>query len=92
MQLIVTRVRRAFTCSGVLNSATPSEIASKPVSEEPPLANARNKIKIAAAVNSPCSCPNSIAPGKSVSRTGSVPVESLHSPVPKTINMQPTKK
>ena len=92
MQLMVTSVRRAFTCSGALNSPTPSEIASNPVSDDPPLAKARNKIKIAAAVKSPCSCPNSIAPGKSVSRTGRVPVESLHKPVPKTINMQPTKK
>ena len=73
MQLIITSVRLAFTCSGALNSATPSDIASKPVSEDPPLANARSRIKIAAAVKSPCSCPTSTAPGKSVARTGRVP-------------------
>ena len=54
----MTSVRLAFTCSGALNNATPSEIASNPVSDDPPLAKARNKIKIAAAVKSPCSCPN----------------------------------
>ena len=53
MVLIITKVLRAFTCSGDLNSETPSEIASRPVSEDPPFANARNKIKIAAKVNRP---------------------------------------
>ena len=60
---MITKVRRAFTCSGVLNNATPSEIASNPVSEEPPFANARSKINIAAKVNKPCDCPSSTAPG-----------------------------
>ena len=51
--LMITKVRRAFTCSGVLNSATPSEIASNPVKDDPPFANARSKIKIAAKLNKP---------------------------------------
>ena len=92
MQLIITKVRFAFTCSGVLKSATPSDIASRPVSEDPPFAKARSKIKIAAAVKSPCSCPTSTAPGRSVARTGSVPLKSRQKPIPKTINIQPTKK
>ncbi len=50
MQLMVTSVRLAFTCSGALKRATPSEMASRPVSEDPPFAKARSKIKIAAAV------------------------------------------
>ena len=62
MVLIITKVLRAFTCSGDLNNETPSEIASRPVSEEPPFANARNKIKIAAKVNSPCDSPIGTAP------------------------------
>ena len=88
----MTRVLFAFTCSGSRKSATPSEIASRPVSEDPPLANARSKIKIAANVNKPCGSPTSMAPGKSVASTGSVPCESLQRPIPKTINMLPTKK
>ena len=63
MVLIITKVLRAFTCSGVLNNETPSEIASKPVKEDPPFAKARNKIKIAAKVNSPWDSPISTAPG-----------------------------
>ena len=50
---MITKVRRAFTCSGVLNNATPSEIASNPVKDDPPFANARSKIKIAAKLNKP---------------------------------------
>jgi hypothetical protein len=38
MQLITTRVLRAFSPRGVLKVLTPLEIASSPVSEDPPLA------------------------------------------------------
>ena len=72
--LITYKVRRAFICSGVLKSATPSEIASSPVKDEPPFANARSKIKMAAKVSRPWLSPTSTAPGKSVGRTSSVPV------------------
>ena len=89
---MITRVRLAFWSSGALKSATPSEIASSPVSDEPPFANARSRINIAAAVSSPCSCPSSIAPGKSVSKTGSVPFMSRQIPIVKTMNIEPTKK
>ena len=61
--LMITKVLRAFICSGVLNNATPSEIASNPVSDEPPFANARSKIKIAAKLNKPWAWPISTAPG-----------------------------
>jgi hypothetical protein len=53
--LIITRVLLAFTCSGDLNKETPSEIASRPVNDDPPFANARSNIKMAAKVNKPCS-------------------------------------
>ena len=60
---MITRVRRALTCSGSLNNDTPSEIASSPVKDEPPFANARSKINIAAKLNNPCAWPTSTAPG-----------------------------
>ena len=55
-------VRLAFFASGTWNSATPSEIASSPVSDEPPFAKALSKINIAAALIRPCSVPILIAP------------------------------
>ena len=70
---MITRVRFAFTCSGALKRATPSEIASSPVRDDPPFAKARSRIKIAANVSRPCGSPNSTAPGKLVSSTGKVP-------------------
>ena len=90
--LMMTNVRFALTCSGVLKSATPSEIASSPVSEDPPFAKARRRIKTAAKVSSPCSSPSGIAPGRSVSRSGRVSFARRHRPIPKTMNIQPTKK
>ncbi len=36
---MTTRVRRALRPSGGLNALTPLEIASRPVSDDPPLAN-----------------------------------------------------
>ncbi|MEP6648754.1 MAG: hypothetical protein ABJA74_02420 [Lapillicoccus sp.] len=36
---MTTRVRRALRPCGVLNVLTPLEIASRPVSDEPPFAN-----------------------------------------------------
>ena len=53
--LIITRVLLAFMCSGDLNKETPSEIASSPVKEDPPFANALSNIKIAAKVHKHCS-------------------------------------
>jgi len=43
MTLMIVRVLRAFTPSGRLNALTPLEIASSPVSDEPPLANALSR-------------------------------------------------
>ena len=63
IKLIITRVRFALTDSGVLKSPTPSAIASRPVRDDPPFANARSKINMAAAESRPCSVPISIAPG-----------------------------
>ena len=76
MQLITMSVRRAFTCSGVLKSMTPSEIASSPVNDEPPLAKARSNVKIAAKVSKPCSDPIGTAPSTLVLNCGKVPVMS----------------
>ena len=55
--LIISSVFFAFTPSGTLNRATPSEIASRPVSDEPPLANARIKINMAAKLSKPFAWP-----------------------------------
>ena len=57
--LMIDSVRRAFTPSGRLNALTPFEIASSPVSDEPPLANALSSTKIAAPVKI-ASCLSSI--------------------------------
>ena len=44
---MIDRVRRAFDPDGFLNALTPFEIASRPVSDEPPLAKALSRTKIA---------------------------------------------
>ena len=90
--LIITKVLLAFICSGALNKATPSDIASNPVKEEPPFANALSNIKIAASVSKPCSWPISTAPGWLTSKTGSVPVIWRKIPMEKTIAIEPTNK
>ncbi|CAB4767885.1 unannotated protein [freshwater metagenome] len=90
--LIITKVLLAFTCSGSLNNATPSEIASNPVKDEPPFANALSNINIAAKVNRPCSWPISTAPGWFTSRTGRDPVIWRYIPIEKTIAIDPTKR
>ena len=59
---MITSVFRAFTPSGARNSETPSDIASRPVREEPPFAKARNKMKIAAKFRSPFAWPIATAP------------------------------
>ena len=45
--------RRALMPSGGRNAPTASETASMPVSEAPPLANARSRVKIMTPVSSP---------------------------------------
>ena len=50
---MMTSVLRALTPSGSRKSETPSEIASSPVKEEPPLAKARSKINTAAKLSKP---------------------------------------
>ena len=72
---MITSVRFALSASGALNRATPSEIASSPVSDDPPFAKARSRINIAAPVSNPLGWPTSTAPGKSVSSIGRVPVK-----------------
>ena len=90
--LMITSVRRAFTCSGALKSATPSEIASRPVKDDPPFAKARSKINMAANVSNPLGSPIGTAPGKFVSSIGSVPLKWRYKPIAKTINIEPTNK
>ena len=41
--LMIDRVRRALRPAGGLNALTPLEIASRPVRDDPPLANARSR-------------------------------------------------
>ncbi len=48
-----TSTRRALIPSGGLNAPTASETASMPVSDAPPLANARSNVKIIAKVIRP---------------------------------------
>ena len=66
MALIAIKVFLALTPSGARKSETPSEIASRPVSEEPPFAKARSKINIAAKLSKPLAWPISTAPLKVV--------------------------
>ncbi|CAB4845681.1 unannotated protein [freshwater metagenome] len=92
IELIMTKVRRAFTSSGTLKSATPSEIASSPVREDPPFAKARNKMKIALKVRSPCASPIATAPSVFVARTGKSPLNARTSPVINTTAIAAMKK
>jgi hypothetical protein len=48
-----TSTRRAFSPSGGRNALTAFDTASMPVSEEPPLANERSRVKISTMVVSP---------------------------------------
>ena len=90
--LIITSVFLALADSGDLNKPTPSAIASRPVKDDPPLANALSKIKTAAAESSPCSLPISIAPGERGSSSGNPVVSSRKIPIPNTTNIEPTNK
>ena len=56
IELMVTKVIRAFLLSGLRNEATPLEMASRPVSDEPPLANARRSDTKARPIRSPEPC------------------------------------
>ena len=49
----ITRIWRALRPSGGRSALTALETASIPVSEEPPLANARTRMKMAAKVSRP---------------------------------------
>ena len=89
---MITKVRRALTPSGVLKSETPSEMASRPVNEDPPFAKARSKINIAATVKSPCEWPIGITPSTFVSNFGSVPLIERKIPIPNTTARDPAKK
>ena len=52
-ELMTTRVWRAWTDAGRRKLPTPLEIASSPVSDEPPLANARRRVMKARPINKP---------------------------------------
>ena len=51
--LMITSVRRAFCASGRWKLLTPFEIASSPVSDEPPLANERSREMKARPISQP---------------------------------------
>ena len=53
MHAIMVRTRRAFMPSGFRNTLMVLETASIPVSDVPPLANARNTISTVAPIISP---------------------------------------
>ena len=73
--LINIKVFLALLCSGSLNKATESEIASSPVKAALPLAKAFKINKIAARLNKPCGSPKGKSPGESVGYSGRVPVK-----------------
>ena len=50
---MITSVIRALRASGGRKLATPLEIASSPVSDEPPFANARRRVTKPSPINSP---------------------------------------
>ena len=52
----------ALRPSGDLKRETPLDIASKPVREDPPFANARSKMKTEATVSKPEWCPSDMVP------------------------------
>ena len=62
MHAITVRTRRALTPSGLRNELTVFEIASTPVSEAPPLANARSSTSTVAPITRPSPCPTGTAP------------------------------
>ncbi len=53
MQAIAVSTRRALTLCGLRKTLTVLEMASTPVSDEPPLANARSTTKIVAPITRP---------------------------------------
>jgi len=65
---MISIARLAFAPSGERNVATPLLIASRPVSEEPPLANARSSTSTVAPMTNPSPCPM-FTPGRWVGST-----------------------
>ena len=53
MQAIAVRTRRALMLCGLRKTLTVLEMASTPVSDEPPLANARSITRIVAPITRP---------------------------------------
>ena len=87
MALISIKVFRALLCSGSLNKATESEIASSPVKDALPLANAFKIKRIAAKLNNPCGSPSGSKPSLSVGYVGRLPVKFRYKPKRKTVNI-----
>ena len=66
--------RRALSPCGFRKRSTVLEIASTPVNDEPPLANARSSVRIVAPMTSPLPCCTDTVPGRwAGSYTGSSP-------------------
>ncbi len=89
---MITSTRRALIPSGGRKVATPLEIASSPVSEEPPLAKARSTTKRLAPINSPLGCQGvgpCTAPGRSMGWRCNVPEMDSTTP---TITTRPTER
>src|SRR6516162_8447760 len=84
MRLIKDSVRRALTPAGGLNALTPFEIASRPVSDDPPFAKALSNTKIAAQEKiASCWLVTGNCPGRSVAYWGRLP--KISRPTPRII-------
>jgi hypothetical protein len=91
MRLIKDSVRRALTPAGGLKALTPLEIASKPVSDDPPLANALSSTKIAAQEKiASCWLVTGNCPATSVAYCGRSP--RISRPIPRRITSDMRKK
>ena len=77
----ISRIRRALRPSGGRSALTALDTASIPVSEDPPLANARASIRMAAkAIRVPVPCPIGTVPGCQVACGRPPPTNSRASP------------
>ena len=77
----VSRIRRALRPSGGRSALTALDTASMPVSEDPPLANARASVRMAAkAIRVPVPCPIGTVPGCQVALREAAADDSRASP------------
>jgi hypothetical protein len=86
LKAITTSTRRALRPSGLWKALTPMEIASSPVSDEPPLVKDRSNVNTTTAPVNVETVPTPTVPGSLVgSYTGSAPSNSRTNPVMITV-------